>query len=267
MQIHNLYKYNGLDPLECRICLDSETNEKGELISPCVCAGSQKYIHRSCLNRWREGNREGSAFTNCEICKSKYTIIRDFELENWIIPAPKISPMGIIILYCAYLYTTSFILWEIDYRLDFPFITLPCLEDKHSLLCQILPSKDVMLDIIFYMSSSSIITSAGFFLFMMGKSFCVIQRKCVYWKRMFPQLILHTAASANILIVYILYSLFNNLTIFITFLFTVSVLNINFNINYCKEHNKMIFKMNTIMNKEQVLSLEDNTERTDNIIV
>ena len=31
----------------CRICLDSENNQ--DLISPCLCKGSQKYVHQTCL--------------------------------------------------------------------------------------------------------------------------------------------------------------------------------------------------------------------------
>ena len=267
MPIRQLYKYNELDTPECRICLDSDTSEKGELISPCVCAGSQKYIHRSCLNRWRNGNRDGESYTNCEICKSPYIIKRDFEMETWLIPITKFSPGGIIILYSTYLYTTGFLFWEIDYRFDYPSITLPCLEDKHSFLCTTLPTSDVTLAMIYYMSFSSIITSLLFFSFMIGKSLWVVHRKCLYWKRMFPQLILHTAASANILLVYVIYALFDDVIFFVAFLLVVTIHTIIFNVNYCREHNKTIIRMNTIHNKDRVLSLEDNTEIRENIIV
>jgi hypothetical protein len=37
--------------LQCRICLDSEGED--ELISPCLCRGTQKFVHRSCLDNWR----------------------------------------------------------------------------------------------------------------------------------------------------------------------------------------------------------------------
>ncbi|VAI54740.1 unnamed protein product [Triticum turgidum subsp. durum] len=35
---------------QCRICLD---NEGDDLIAPCNCKGTQKYVHRSCLDNWR----------------------------------------------------------------------------------------------------------------------------------------------------------------------------------------------------------------------
>ena len=36
---------------ECRICL--EEDEICNLISPCLCRGTTKYIHEKCLNEWR----------------------------------------------------------------------------------------------------------------------------------------------------------------------------------------------------------------------
>ncbi|XP_020408990.1 zinc finger, C3HC4 type family protein isoform X2 [Zea mays] len=38
------------DVPQCRICLDSEGDD---LIAPCRCKGTQKYVHRSCLDNWR----------------------------------------------------------------------------------------------------------------------------------------------------------------------------------------------------------------------
>jgi len=35
----------------CRYCFDGE--EFGELLSPCACAGGQKWVHLACLRRWQ----------------------------------------------------------------------------------------------------------------------------------------------------------------------------------------------------------------------
>jgi len=37
----------------CRICLESESEPGDELISPCMCKGTQQFVHRSCLDHWR----------------------------------------------------------------------------------------------------------------------------------------------------------------------------------------------------------------------
>uniref|UniRef100_A0A7N0V5T0 RING-CH-type domain-containing protein n=1 Tax=Kalanchoe fedtschenkoi TaxID=63787 RepID=A0A7N0V5T0_KALFE len=38
------------DPPQCRICLDVGDEL---LIAPCYCKGTQKYVHRSCIDNWR----------------------------------------------------------------------------------------------------------------------------------------------------------------------------------------------------------------------
>ncbi|GJN18483.1 hypothetical protein PR202_gb05649 [Eleusine coracana subsp. coracana] len=37
----------------CRICLESSCERGDELISPCMCKGTQQFVHRSCLDHWR----------------------------------------------------------------------------------------------------------------------------------------------------------------------------------------------------------------------
>lgn len=53
----------------CRICYEDE--EAGEIISPCLCKGSQRWIHRECLDRWRASGFQ-RAMTNCRECGFQY---------------------------------------------------------------------------------------------------------------------------------------------------------------------------------------------------
>ena len=39
---------------ECRICYDDEEENASQFISPCACDGSRKYVHRECIEQWRE---------------------------------------------------------------------------------------------------------------------------------------------------------------------------------------------------------------------
>ncbi|CAF0878804.1 unnamed protein product [Adineta steineri] len=57
---------------QCRICLDNDN--PSNLISPCLCSGSQAYVHRKCLNDWRSKNANGQAFKYCNICQFNYII-------------------------------------------------------------------------------------------------------------------------------------------------------------------------------------------------
>jgi len=58
------------DERQCRICL--ETNDPESMIAPCSCAGSQKWVHRSCLDEWRAQERVPHAFTRCPTCRFEY---------------------------------------------------------------------------------------------------------------------------------------------------------------------------------------------------
>jgi len=56
----------------CRIChgfADQET-----LISPCLCKGSMRYVHLSCLNQWRHTNLDNDKFSKCETCQYNYQL-------------------------------------------------------------------------------------------------------------------------------------------------------------------------------------------------
>jgi len=58
------------DEMQCKICLETDGND---LIAPCYCSGSSKWIHRSCLDTWRS-THAGRAFTHCGLCGFEYVI-------------------------------------------------------------------------------------------------------------------------------------------------------------------------------------------------
>jgi len=88
-------------PRQCRICLEivqptfdvpSEhlpgflqstghvkyEDENGRLISPCMCKGSAKYVHESCLQAWRHADPSYGRrnYWQCPTCKFKYRLAR-----------------------------------------------------------------------------------------------------------------------------------------------------------------------------------------------
>lgn len=56
----------------CRICYEPGI-QGNELISPCSCVGSIKYIHFQCLKKWIIEQKENMPFFHCEICKDQYS--------------------------------------------------------------------------------------------------------------------------------------------------------------------------------------------------
>ena len=63
----------------CRICHINES----ELISPCLCDGSMKFVHESCLKKWMKF----SGSIKCELCKFSYSItqkLKFFQMLSFI---------------------------------------------------------------------------------------------------------------------------------------------------------------------------------------
>lgn len=63
----------------CRICLDDAGN--GEMIAPCLCAGTCKWVHRDCLDKWRVSDSGTNSFNECPQCKFHYKFTRN--METW----------------------------------------------------------------------------------------------------------------------------------------------------------------------------------------
>ena len=59
---------------QCRICLE-ENEDLDNLFSPCKCSGTQKYVHRKCLERWRQENLENDNYDRCQECRTEYQTI------------------------------------------------------------------------------------------------------------------------------------------------------------------------------------------------
>lgn len=69
--------------LLCRVCFcgpDPGLNQGGQLVSPCNCTGSVRYVHLHCLRTWQATQRaQGRSHKSqsCELCGSKYVISED----------------------------------------------------------------------------------------------------------------------------------------------------------------------------------------------
>lgn len=67
---------NLLETKECRICLIDDLKEN--MIYPCLCKGSNKYVHHECLKTFMILSDNELFKKECYICKYEY----NYELEN-----------------------------------------------------------------------------------------------------------------------------------------------------------------------------------------
>ena len=59
----------------CKICFEVyETKLTGNLINPCKCTGTVRYIHEECLKTWQVSQKKDIKQAECELCHTKYTM-------------------------------------------------------------------------------------------------------------------------------------------------------------------------------------------------
>ena len=64
---------------DCRFCL--EIDEKRNLLAPCFCKGSYKYVHNTCLIEWY--NHEPLKGHSCNVCSYMYQMEHTSPIETW----------------------------------------------------------------------------------------------------------------------------------------------------------------------------------------
>ena len=95
--------------LTCRICL--EQGKLSDLVSPCRCKGTLKYVHKSCFVSWIDKSKT----LNCELCRSYY--------RNIIVRSKPASFF-------------AFIRAEPEWAISFAINSIPLIYDVHSIMSQ-----------------------------------------------------------------------------------------------------------------------------------
>jgi RING-variant domain len=90
----------------CRFCFEGK--DAGTLYSPCLCSGTVKYVHDTCLFRWVDSNYSRNSAVRCEICKGPYNIQynqpKEIEIDRRSMEGNVyINPAIHIIVYCLLL--------------------------------------------------------------------------------------------------------------------------------------------------------------------
>eukprot|EP00929_Paragymnodinium_shiwhaense_P047365 TRINITY_DN24025_c0_g1_i3.p1 TRINITY_DN24025_c0_g1~~TRINITY_DN24025_c0_g1_i3.p1 ORF type:complete len:472 (+),score=76.97 TRINITY_DN24025_c0_g1_i3:62-1477(+) len=60
---------------QCRFCLEDAPVH--ELLAPCACQGSGRFVHEACLRRWQEevvGFEDDERATTCQACRQKFSL-------------------------------------------------------------------------------------------------------------------------------------------------------------------------------------------------
>lgn len=136
--------------LQCRLCLDDDS--WFNLIRPCKCDGSIRYVHQTCLERYESYRAsQGHPIGNCPVCNTKYTYVNR---ATWKVLSLQVLLFLLLFLqpftlerltvhiclfttFCAKIHAMQTAPWE--HLLVLQLLTLPM-----TALCMFLPNKAVL---------------------------------------------------------------------------------------------------------------------------
>lgn len=123
---------------ECRICFDKDNQE--DMIAPCNCSGSSKYVHRECLDKWRAQNPSNDNFNRCNQCLFNYVLENPRAVVSEAVRKKKLTKANttsIVLMYtsCIFVFIVTLILIK---TLDYNNIISSKLQSGHFILSALL---------------------------------------------------------------------------------------------------------------------------------
>jgi len=248
---------------ECRICFgttgDEEEDEENvnnsrELIAPCLCNGTSRYVHRACLERWRETSHR--AFTHCFECNFKYIVEYAFPLETYIFTQPAVltRDFGRYLFGLLLFLLESFFFRYLDKLLGYP--TLFYMEEwgyNTSQQLEILENDEIYSSS-YYFSITVLFTSVISFLCFIYGVLVNVKRKKIYWEHMISKLLFYFICSIHFIWLHVIFG--NTVYSFELFILTDSscgIFNVFMFYKFLEEHNKIIIFINTQKNPSRLL--------------
>ena len=246
---------NVLDEPECRICFIGSENEN--LIHPCLCSGGYKYVHRSCLERWRDNNRGTIKYHECEVCQEPYTVVYIYEDETLFLPTGGRTCCGMYLLYIGcFSFPTSFLVSFLDEATKYGSL---------SILGGGRPSpalvKWIQRDPIFYGSYYLSLTSyAGAMILFPTLAMYVLprlKRGKLYRRGMVGTWWLCLLTASAHLFCYLIFILTGDPQTYFSFIGVSTIPTVLALRSLTMSHNDFLYRMNTSLNEEIVQSIED----------
>ena len=237
---------------ECRICLEDGLEE--QLISPCSCDGTSKWVHESCLQRWREETVGRDSSRRCEICRAYYLIERVNPLETYKI-YDGFGVCGELSLSVVLGWVLGGFLWSLDGTSNFASIKVFQLESLN------LPYKmrnDEWLAWSYYQGLATFSLSSITFLILLVKINSNIKRKSVYYHAIFPKLIYTCFIITSFLFILMFAKFIEDVTIISYWSPVTVMMQLHTIFFYSRSHNKTIQKMNRRNIGERILSVQNN---------
>lgn len=240
---------------QCRICLEDVS--LNALISPCLCNGTSRYVHRACLERWRRSSTR--AFSKCSECNYVYKLETDYPMEKLTFNLyNRLDDMGRYLCSLLAVLVSSFYLRIMGKTEDYPSLTLLNLglayDEKNFI--EVLSSDEINSGCYYFSLNNFIISFFSYISFFILIS-VKIKRQYLYWKLCKMHFILKSLSSYHFLWLYWLLgsSSASAFEFFIILDATLSLCNFATFISLLRDHDIFVKQMNTIHNRSYVLEL------------
>ena len=234
-----------INDIECRICFEKDTDIPGDyLISPCRCNGTSKYVHKSCLDKWRMTNRQGEAWRKCMECHTPYEFTNSFSLESTtLLTYNSLISIYLLQYVCGLFF--SFVIWIVDAYNDYESIrllnyniTLP----EPSLLTFV--KNDNAAPQIYYISLYMFIQNIIVYLYFCYIMIFNIKRKSFYISKIYKTFLGTLLLSMQFIIYYYLFAFNNSPLLFLNFSTFSVIINPLYYYRLVQKHNLIIREMN-----------------------
>ena len=249
-------RMNDSEVKECRICLEEEDDES-KLIIPCKCKGTNKYVHKYCLHKWRytvdENIRNRQIIYDrqrrCGICKTRYREERLYPVETYYL---SISSRNVLVLYVIITFLLSFFIGSQEYYSGFIIKSLTDDKNMISLYRNATLKNSDLFNTYVYSYTAQLINMLLFIIYI------VIIIKNIHRYKLFLSMALPTLAYLFIIFIAShrgLFYLFSDISIYM-YIFSVNFIYIVSPLNYYiikRRHNRILDKMNDNYNPSTVL--------------
>jgi len=237
---------------QCRICLEDVS--LNELISPCLCDGTSKYVHIECLNRWR--NTTPRAFLKCAECNFPYEITYQYPLERYKFSIPLLRNTRIYLSTLILILFASFFLRSVEIILEYPSLFMLNFGNKYNETYKEILDYDEIYSGCYFFALNNCYLS-----FMSYTSFCFlilynIKRLALYWGLYNIPFILRYFLSLHFIWAYWILGSHSEdaFKLFVLGDASLSIFNIWTFIDLLGEHNRIINVMNSQKNTTTVIS-------------
>ena len=227
---------------QCRICLEDDNIE--QLVAPCNCNGTSKYVHPNCLNEWRKENINTNFFNVCIDCREKYVYNIDTKEDCFI------NIYNISYIYYILLGVLTICLGSFDNNKSIE--AFESIKNKN--ITEYLDSSNYYY-IFYYIVLSNYLSNCVFFLFSWYTFIKIVNKKKYISQLYFYKLLIFF----NTWYIYLLYIIFNFKLFLITSVFFLFINNY-YDYLFLVNHNNIL----TILNTENIKYRNDYNNEYEN---